>query len=146
MATATRNGKATTLTQVREWISTIDAESVTTGDVMQQFGTSRATARDRLLTLAEEGLLDRTGTGGGARYHKASNGNGAWAPGEGEGKPILPADVSFIGKLASDCDQELARIDSEIAALETARAELLAQEDKLREDRKGVERARSILR
>jgi|SRR3954453_20996910 DNA-binding FadR family transcriptional regulator len=139
MATAT-NGRMRTAADVLGWVESIDKPAVTTGDVMEQFGFSRATARDRLLALADEGLLRRVGNGGGAKYEKL-NGSAPAAT-----KPVVAAtEISFLGKLASDCDRELARIDSEVAALEAARAELLTQEEKLRAERKSVERARTIL-
>jgi hypothetical protein len=141
MAVATRNGSGSASTsQIMRWVNGLDAESITTGDVMGKFRLSRGAAQGRLRAIADEGLLVRTGTGRGARYHKPqSNGDGA-------SKPILAAsELPFIGKLAADCDQELQRIDSEIAALASAREELLAQEAKLREERKGVERAREVL-
>jgi DNA-binding FadR family transcriptional regulator len=144
MATVTSNGHRTaTLTQVRRWIDRIDKPYVTTGDAMEKFGISRATARDRLSTLAEEGLLTRTGNGRGAKYHTGRTGDG-----DGGGKPVFAADVTeldFIRKLASDCDQELERIDGEIAALEAAREELLAQEAQLRTERESVARAKTVL-
>jgi hypothetical protein len=138
MATAT-NGRMRTAADVLGWVESIDKPYVTTGDAMEKFGISRATARDRLSTLAEEGLLTRTGNGRGAKYHTGRTGDG-----DGGGKPVFAADVTeldFIRKLASDCDQELERIDGEIAALEAAREELLAQEAKLRAERESVARA-----
>lgn len=143
MTTATRNGRKpsvrVTTTQIMSWIEGRDDDTLTSGDVMRHFDISRPQAIDRLETLLSEGLLKQLGEGSGRKFLRVSR-NGT--------KPILPADVTeldFLGKLASDCDQELARIDSEIEALEAARAELAAQEERLRVERAGVERARKVL-
>src|SRR4051812_47256728 len=123
------------------WVETSGVDTFTSGDVMRHFDISRPQAIDRLKTLESEGLLKRIGSGAHSKFLRAPNGNGS--------KPVLPADVSerdFLGKLASDCAQELARIDSEIKALEAAREELVNQEQKLRAERKSVEAASAVLR
>lgn len=153
MATATQNGhKTPTLTQLRRWIESIDQDAVTTGDAMEKFGMTRATARVRLLTLAEEGLLNRTGNGRGAKYHKVISDGGAKPaakPPKAKAKPVRAASADelpeFLSRLSTDCDQELSRLDGEIEALEAARAELLDQEARLRTEREIVANAKAIL-
>jgi predicted ArsR family transcriptional regulator len=109
------------LTKVRKWVESVDGD-VTTGDVMTEFRVSRATARDKLKTLAEEGLLTRTGKAGpgptrqafdrAVQQHVAKR-NGS--------KPVVPADLpGLLVKLASDCDRELERLDNELEAAEEA--------------------------
>lgn len=115
------------LTKVRKWVESVDGD-VTTGDVMAEFRVSRATARDKLKTLAEEGLLTRTGNGRGAKYSKGPGPRQAFdravqqhvAKRNGS-KPVVPADLpGLLAKLASDCDRELERLDNELEAAEEA--------------------------
>jgi predicted ArsR family transcriptional regulator len=117
------------LTKVRKWVESVDGD-VTTGDVMTEFRVSRATARDKLKTLAEEGLLTRTGNGRGAKYSKAGPGPTRQAfdravqqhvAKRNGSKPVVPADLpGLLVKLASDCDRELERLDNELEAAEEA--------------------------
>lgn len=150
MATATQNGhKSATLTQFRTWAESLD-HPVTSGDAMQEFGVSRQTAQRQFGTLVEEGLLTRTGSHRGTKYHpQASNGSKPAAKPKPKPKPVRAASAGelpeFLARLSSDCDQEVARLDGEIAALEAARAELLDQEARLRTEREKVANAKVAL-
>lgn len=138
------------LTQVRTYVDALDRD-VTTGDVMTQFNISRSQARTHLNTLAEEGLLTKEGNGGGAKYRKLNRralppiepGNN----GNGNGKPIVPATreeirSSLLGKLASDCDRELERLDGEIGEAERTITEAEQRMAALSQDRAKIAKAR----
>lgn len=149
-ATATQNGhKTATLTQFRTWVESLD-HPVTTGDAMERFGIGRNTAQRQFGTLVEEGLLRRTGSHRGTKYHpQASNGSKPAAKPKSKPKPVRAASADelpeFLSRLSSDCDQEVARLDGEISALEAARAELLDQEARLRTEREKVANAKVAL-